>query len=541
MSERAPTTYNHEQTPREQDPGADFIDAARELRESLYENLTNTDSDLEPGQVDDRWEMFDTREDPDPDGLKDTEKSFAILQYLAEDARKNGEPHELKPFEKTLLEHFKTEAAFNSAQARVDMLALEEPIEGVDNPRVHRVNEIIEKLRADNDPANEDKIRTLEQYNNLPPSEKFGNKLVDFVMSHQVVEATHDDGSRELAKGIADKTANDLHVLSDQNVMSIEAYKILTEYYPAEPVLLDDLEQDPRLEYVAAKVEDEPVVAPAPDVAEPTPAQPVPVAETAPATIDAAKAAEQEAQAHLRADRKIAEAELNELRAKMAKANRGFFSQPSPELEAEYMAAKRNVGKLWLEDTLKTEKLTNPTAKQLAFYASQFAVLELGNLTSATNSEMEKTVGAKFRNLVDKHPVLMGGAALGLLGVSGVGLPAAIAGAAGMVVYTKLVKKFRGNMRSADKMVSNRELRNDMIIGSVNMDDGSVDYDKLFDSAAEHIQGAYTAERHRQRLKDMGVPMPDVERYIKRYTRRLGSSALRGMNFSMPGSRPAYA
>lgn len=535
MTERAPTTtFNHEKSPKEQDPGAAFIDAARELRLAMYENPAAYD-DVE-AKGDGNTDGPDMFEEGGVDGMYE-------LLHLANEARKSGDVNrELKPYEQTLLDHMQTEAEYHIAQSEVDLDALAKPIDGVDDPTKHRIQEVVDKLRAEDDPANERKIGALETYMGFMDDPDSGHEVRDFVLNHRVLEATVDEQSRPLAEQFAAKTTDELRRVTDHNIISTEAFKILSEHYPGTHYDVSDLEEDPRLEYVPVGIDeeetststnpdnlDDPVstyTAPAPEAVAPAPTS----------AEEAAKAAK----AERALEREMAEAELAEARAMMAQAARGLFSKSSPELEAMYAERQRTVGKMWLEDELEKRNIKNPTAKQLKYLASLHAVSELNSLTAATNGAIEKSLGAKFANLIDKHPVLMGVGVGGLLTLSGIGIPVAAAGTLALVIHAKATKRTRG-MRGADRTVSVTELQNDMLISAVDLNDGSVDRDLLFDAASEHTHDAYLAERHRQRLKSMGIPQPDIERYIKRYTRGLGGSVLSRTGVNRPGTQSQYA
>lgn len=530
MTERAPTTtFNHEQSPKEQDPGAAFIDVARELRSAMNENPNSYDNPSDTGSDDaeDEGDMF---EQEGVDGM------YELLHHANEARRSGDADRPLKPYEQTLLDHMQTEVEFHKAQSHLDLGAMREPIDGIEDPVKHRIQEVVDKLRAEDDPANESKIGALETYLGFIDDDDSGHEARDFVMSHQVVEATPDKQSRILAEGFAAKATDDLRRVTDRNIISAEAYKALAEYYPGTPYDVSDLEDDPRLEYVPIAAEEE-AVAPVDDT------ETVPIPATTPDAAPAAPSAkdiEEAEKASRDLDREIAESELAEARTMMAQAARGMFSKSSPELEALYAERKRTAGKMWLEDELKRRKIQNPTARQLTHLASLHAINEINSLTMATNAAMEKTTGRKFVDLFAKHPVLMGAGAATLLTLSGIGIPAAAAGTVGMILYSKYNRRFRGSMSGAEKTVSSTDLKNDMLVGSVDMGSGLVDRDLLFDSASEHMHDAYTSERHRQRLKNMGIPLSEVERYLKKYTRGAGSFALRGAGVRRPGSQSQY-
>jgi hypothetical protein len=539
MSERAPIAPPiSERSPREQDPAAPLVDALRELRIATNENPNNIGESTDTPEDDGEKQVWD---DLGPNGIDGAYEACALIDA----ARKDGNPNkELSRYEQKTIDFFRTEIDLNRAQSHVDLAKLDAPIDGVENPRNERIQQIIAELvkdRAQINPTdtvalqeNKSKIKTLTDYMESLKTPGTGHEARDYINSSMLTATTSDQDMRKIFRAQSEEAEKHLDDLAVHNLVSTEAYAILAQYYPTDPLDASDLPDDPRLEYVAsseAPADNTPTVP-----IDTIPVTPDPVAVTP--NVPQSTVASTEAKASEDLDREMLAAELSEFRARMADASRGIFGAPSPELETEYRKCVAAAGKIWLEGELKRRGITHPTPPQEIYLAAQFAAAELHNLTTAKQAADEKTIGTKFVNMVNEHPILASGAAAGLLFASGVGIPASIAGAAGLVIYSKIRKKTRG-IRNANQFLVGRKLQ-DHIAKNTLTPTGAFYRDELFDVALSHTSDAFAGEQRRERAKAAGVPA-ELERFISRYARRLGGVALNGAGATNPARQSAYA
>lgn len=272
---------------------------------------------------------------------------------------------ELREYETTLLEHMRTEVQFNTAQAHINMDALDAPIDGVDDPRSARVQTIITdlegKIAATNSTAERDrlqyKLAAMRGYLDDVVQADEDEDIQAAVQTYAIAaETTHElgDAASAASHEALQHTQEELEAEGYKNTLSAAAYEVIAEY--------PEFQQQ-------AEVAEEPVVEvpEAPEVAE-QPANPEVVAL-------------QEKLADLRGQL----ATVNARREKSA-GNREYDT--AKDIRAAYNQAARELFKLEHREMLEDPAIDNATKlrKMSEFTVSAGTDLEMQTAQNAAKN-----------------------------------------------------------------------------------------------------------------------------------------------------------